>query len=117
MPPGETTAPVSSHCDDKAPKRTIGNLQAALSCIEEVIEPDSLMCPCGYDLMHRIGEDRSEWLDIMPGQLCNIVTVGLKMLFMDETTAPALDPEQGRKKTGYSTNIVNENFLVLNPKE
>ncbi len=30
-----------------APKRTIGNLPAALPRIEEVIEPASLICPCG----------------------------------------------------------------------
>ena len=30
-----------------APKRNIGNLPAALPRIEEVIEPASLICPCG----------------------------------------------------------------------
>jgi hypothetical protein len=30
-----------------APKRTIGNLPAALPRIEVIIEPDSLICPCG----------------------------------------------------------------------
>ena len=30
-----------------APKRTIGNLPAALPRIEEIIEPASLICPCG----------------------------------------------------------------------
>jgi transposase len=58
-----------------APKRTIGNLPAALPRIEEVIEPDSLVCPCGCGLMHKIGEDRSERLDIVPAQLRVIVTV------------------------------------------
>ena len=58
-----------------APKRTIGNLPAALPRIEEVIEPDSLICPCGCGVMHRIGEDRSERLDIVPAQLRVIVTV------------------------------------------
>ena len=58
-----------------APKRTIGNLPAALPRIEEVIEPDSLSCPCGCGVMHKIGEDRSERLDIVPAQLRVIVTV------------------------------------------
>jgi transposase len=58
-----------------ASKRTIGNLPAALPRIEEVIEPDSLVCPCGCGLMHKIGEDRSERLDIVPAQLRVIVTV------------------------------------------
>ena len=58
-----------------APKRTIGNLPAALPRIEEVIEPDSLICPCGCGIMHKIGEDRSERLDIVSAQLRVIVTV------------------------------------------
>lgn len=58
-----------------APKRTIGNLPAALPRIEEVIEPDSLVCPCGCGIMHKIGEDRTERLDIVPAQLRVIVTV------------------------------------------
>ena len=58
-----------------APKRTIGNLPAALPRIEEVIEPDSLICPCGCGAMHKIGEDRTERLDIVPAQLRVIVTV------------------------------------------
>jgi transposase len=58
-----------------APKRTIGNLPATLPRIEEVIEPDSLICPCGCGVMHRIGEDRTERLDIVPAQLRVIVTV------------------------------------------
>lgn len=56
-------------------KRTIGNLPADLPRIVQVIEPDSLICPCGCGEMHRIGEDRSERLDIVPAQLRVIVTV------------------------------------------
>ena len=68
-PPGDASAakPVA--------KRTIGNLPAALPRIEEVIEPDSLMCPCGCGILHKIGEDRTERLDIVPAQLRVIVTV------------------------------------------
>jgi transposase len=40
-----------------------------------VIEPASLECPCGCGLMHKIGEDRTERLDIVPAQLRVIVTV------------------------------------------
>ncbi len=58
-----------------APKRTIGNLPAALPRIEEVVEPDSLICPCGCGVMHKISEDRSERLDIVPAQLRVIVTI------------------------------------------
>lgn len=66
---GETTAA------RPAPKRTIGNLPAALPRIEEIIEPDSLICPCGCGVMHKIGEDRTERLDIVPAKLRVIVTV------------------------------------------
>jgi transposase len=58
-----------------APKRTIGNLPADLPRIEEIIEPASLICPCGCGIMHKIGEDRTERLDIVPAQLRVIVTV------------------------------------------
>ncbi len=58
-----------------APRRTIGNLPATLPRIEEIIEPDSLICPCGCGVLHKIGEDRSERLDIVPAQLRVIVTV------------------------------------------
>lgn len=57
-----------------APRRTIGNLPAALPRIEEIIEPASLICLCGCGV-HKIGEDRTERLDIVPAQLRVIVTV------------------------------------------
>lgn len=54
-----------------AARRNIGNLPDHLPRIE----PDSLECPCGCGQMHKIGEDRSERLDIVPAQLRVIVTV------------------------------------------
>ena len=56
-------------------KRNRGNLPAGLPRIEEVIEPASLECPCGCGRMHKIGEDRTDRLDIIPAQLRVIVTV------------------------------------------
>jgi transposase len=35
--------------------------------VERVIEPESLDCPCCGDGLHRIGEDVSERLDVIPG--------------------------------------------------
>ena len=55
--------------------RNIGNLPEHLPRIEEVIEPENLECPCGCGTMHRIGEDRTERLDIVPAQLRVIVTI------------------------------------------
>ena len=56
-------------------KRNRGNLPKDLPRIEQVVEPDSLVCPCGCGQMHKIGEDRTERLDIVPAQLRVIVTV------------------------------------------
>ena len=73
----DTQAPA----DDKprrktcAAKRNRGNLPETLPRIERIVEPDSLMCPCGCGQMHKIGEDRTERLDIVPAQLRVIVTV------------------------------------------
>lgn len=51
-----------------------GSLPGHLPRFEVVIEPDSLECGCGGAL-HRIGEDRSERLDIIPAQHRVIVTI------------------------------------------
>ena len=59
----------------KIAKRNRGNLPEGLPRIEQVIEPDSLECPCGCGLMHKIGEDRTDRLDIVPAQCRVIVTV------------------------------------------
>ncbi|WP_263643715.1 IS66 family transposase zinc-finger binding domain-containing protein [Tritonibacter mobilis] len=56
----------------KAARRNRGNLPKDLPRIERVIEPASLDC---LGEMHRIGEDRTERLDIIPAQLRVIVTV------------------------------------------
>ena len=58
-----------------AAARNIGHLPEHLPRIERVIEPESTDCPCGCGEMDRIGEDRSERLDIVPAQLRVIVTV------------------------------------------
>ena len=61
--------------DRQAPARNIGHLPEHLPRIERVIEPESTLCPCGCGEMAKIGEDRSERLDIVPAQLRVIVTV------------------------------------------
>ncbi|PVH27210.1 IS66 family transposase [Pararhodobacter oceanensis] len=59
----------------RAARRNRGNLPKNLPRIEQVLEPESLDCPCGCGEMHMIGEDRTERLDIIPAQLRVIVTV------------------------------------------
>ena len=57
------------------PQRNLGHLPDHLERIEQVIEPDSIVCPCGCGEMVQIGEDRSERLDIVPAQFRVLVTV------------------------------------------
>ncbi|MEO1474440.1 MAG: IS66 family transposase zinc-finger binding domain-containing protein, partial [Pseudomonadota bacterium] len=72
----ETRTTPSASRKKRAPvNRNLGNLPEDLPRIEEIIEPDSLECPCGCGQMHKIGEDRAERLDIVPAQLRIIVTI------------------------------------------
>lgn len=59
----------------RAAHRNRRHLPTSLPRFEQVIEPDSVLCACGCGEMHRIGEDRTERLDIVPAQLRVIVTV------------------------------------------
>jgi transposase len=59
----------------KTAKRNRGHLPANLPRIEQVIEPDNKVCPCGCTKLVPIGEDRSERLDVIPAQFQVIVTV------------------------------------------
>lgn len=45
------------------PQRNKGNLPAHLPRIEQVIEPENILCPCGCGAMQRVGESRAERLD------------------------------------------------------
>ena len=58
-----------------AAKRNLGHLPEHLPRIEEVIEPDHKVCPCGCTDMVKIGEDRAERLDIIPARFQVIVTI------------------------------------------
>lgn len=55
----------------RAARRRInrGKLPAHLSRIETVVDVESAVCPCCAGMMHRIGEDVSERLDVVPAQL------------------------------------------------
>jgi transposase len=50
-------------------QRNRGALPKHLLRLEEVIEPHSTECPCCGGALHRIGEDVSEHLDVVPMQL------------------------------------------------
>jgi transposase len=57
------------------PPRSPRALPKDLPREERVIEPPSLTCPCGCGEMVRIGEDRSERLDVTPAQFRVLVTI------------------------------------------
>ena len=59
----------------RAPERNLGHLPEHLPRVEQFLEPPNTQCPCGCGEMVRIGEDRTERLDIVPAQLRVIVTV------------------------------------------
>jgi transposase len=60
----------------RASKRRInrGALPTDLPRVEVIIDVDSKACPCCAGVLHRIGEDVSERLDIIPAQLRVLVT-------------------------------------------
>jgi len=51
-----------------------GSLPAHLPRVEIVVDIDSKTCPCCQGGLHRIGEDKSERLDIVPAQFRVLVT-------------------------------------------
>ncbi|PJK27364.1 IS66 family transposase [Minwuia thermotolerans] len=70
----DATTPAAGH-DARAPvRRNLGRLPKELPRIEQVLEPASGCCPCGGE-MTRIGEERTERLDIVPAQFRVIATV------------------------------------------
>jgi transposase len=63
--------------EKKKPRKTrkARALPESLPRVERVVEPDSIVCPCGCGDMVRIGEDRTERLDYIPARYQVIVTV------------------------------------------
>jgi transposase len=61
-------------CAPRIPRKARA-LPESLPRVERVVEPDSIVCPCGCGDMVRIGEDRSERLDYIPARYQVIVTV------------------------------------------
>jgi transposase len=67
------TIEMTTPCKKRKPvQRNLGNLPEYLERIEQIIEPDSIVCPCGCGDMVRIGEER---LEIVPAQPKVIVTI------------------------------------------
>jgi len=73
----EKKAASTTDPEKKAPrrKRKARALPENLPRVERVIEPDSILCPCGCGDMVRIGEDKTERLDYIPASYQVIVTI------------------------------------------
>ncbi len=73
----EKIAASASDPEKKKPRKTrkARALPESLPRVERVVEPDSIVCPCGCGDMVRIGEDRTERLDYIPARYQVIVTV------------------------------------------
>ena len=72
----------------KPVQRNIGNLPGHLERIEQIIEPNSIICPCGCGDMVHIGEDRTERLDIIPATARVIVTIRPKYCLLYTSPSP-----------------------------
>lgn len=68
---------IAASATEKAPRtpRKARALPDHLPRVERVIEPDSIACPCGCGDMVRIGEDKTERLDLIPARYQVIVTI------------------------------------------
>src|SRR5216683_3126773 len=59
----------------KKARRNIGALPKHLPRCEQVLEPDATACPCCEGRLHKIGEDVSEVLDVIPAILRVLRTI------------------------------------------
>ena len=59
----------------RSSRRNKGHLPPHLERVEQIIEPESTLCPCGCGDMVKVGEDRSERLDVIPARFRVLVTV------------------------------------------
>lgn len=70
----DTADPVLKAARTSRRRANRGALPAHLPRIETVVEPESPDCPCCGGELHRIGEDVSERLDVIPAQFRVLVT-------------------------------------------
>ena len=76
-PAGSKTKDEDTQSDKqrKRAERNLGNLPKDFERVTRTIEPDSLACPCGCGEMVKIGEDRTERLDILPARFIVVETI------------------------------------------
>jgi transposase len=71
----DQSAPASRAARAERRRNNRGSLPAHLPRIEVVVDIDDQTCPCCQGELHRIGEDKSERLDIVPAQFRVLVTI------------------------------------------
>ena len=69
------TAGPASGLKRSGSKRNIGRLPAWLPRVDEVLEPDTKTCACCSGALHKIGEDVSEALDVVPAVIRIVRTI------------------------------------------
>ncbi|WP_229171739.1 MULTISPECIES: IS66 family insertion sequence element accessory protein TnpB [Bradyrhizobium] len=75
--PTDDSAPATKPSDKPRKKahRNIGALPKHLPRCEQVLEPAATACPCCQGRLHKIGEDVSEVLDVIPAMLRVLRTI------------------------------------------
>jgi transposase len=118
LPANDDTEPKSSK---PRAKRNIGALPKHLPRIVQVIEPPSTQCACCQGGMHKIGEDVSEALDIVPAILRVIATVRPKYACRScdggivQAPAPRRMIEGGMATTSFIAWVVTQRFAWYLP--
>lgn len=103
------------------PRRNIGALPKHLPRVVQVIEPESTQCSCCQGHMHKIGEDVSEALDIVPAILRVVATVRPKYACrlcessVVQAPAPRRLVEGGMATTSLIAWVVTQRFAWYLP--
>jgi transposase len=102
-------------------RRNIGALPKHLPRCEQVLEPDATACPCCAGGLHRIGEDVSEVLDVIPAILRVLRTIRPKYAcrgctdgVVQAKVLPRLI-ESGMASTALVTHVVVSKFAWYLP--
>ena len=108
----DTADPVKREARARKRRANRGSLPAHLPRIEQVVDIEDKVCPCCRGMLHVMGEDRSERLDIVPAQFRVIVTRRPKYACRcqsarngDPGSACKRDPfwgHDGKRPTGWS---------------
>ena len=105
----------------KRARRNIGALPKHLPRCEQVLEPDATACPCCEGRLHKIGEDVSEVLDVIPAILRVLRTIRPKYAcrgctdgVVQAKVLPRLI-ESGMASTALVTHVVVSKFAWYLP--